>query len=391
MAEYVSPLSGIAQGLQQSISNVTNLSTLFRNAQQIRQQQELFPLQKQQAELALKQTEFGVKQNELALEREKMAHSLSQAQLSQLLAPFDPTAHKDHPLYAEENVNKFNTWFDNVQKWLGDTPYRQYYVTHDNKPTMFAWQTFKQGLITDPKELEGAITTALIEKTRNLQVWRDGLMKLDEQVRNGRVSDDYAKKKQEYTNMIQKLEREINLLQEQRKNVIDAKTLATLEAEKTKALYDTMFKNPKYVITQNPKGGFQAEIIFPAGQKTVVPVMGMPIDYAKKGEGKASPKLKSHVTKVQIPGRIGTFDAAVIPIQYFTDETTGQNYIRDKNNQLIPVSSNVVLEFLKMNYPQVADRYIESLGGGTFGKSRGSGGSKTYEDKQKRFRVTIEQ
>lgn len=376
MAEYVSPLSGIAQGLQQSISNVGNLASLFSTAQQIRQQQELFPLQKQQAELALKQTEFGVKQNELALEREKMAHSLSQAQLSQLLAPFDPTAHKDHPLYAEENVNKFNTWFDNVQKWLGDTPYRQYYVTHDNKPTMFAWQTFKQGLITDPKELEGAITTALIEKTRNLQVWRDGLMKLDEQVRNGRVSDDYAKKKQEYTDMIQKLEREINLLQEQRKNVIDAKTLIALEAEKTKALYDTMFKNPKYVITQNPKGGFQAEIIFPAGQKTVVPV-GTPEDIVKTRESTATKENlqgnKMIVREAELYDPTYLKAGIRVPIGKFQYYIQGnRTYIIDKSGNLKDVTGQLVDQaFLKEHEDEILSKVGKAGGGGKKGTTPG--------------------
>ena len=377
MPEYVSPISGIAQGLQQSLSNVTNLSTLLHNAQQIRNEQQLFPLRQQQAQLGL--------------EREKMARSVTEAQYSQLMVPFDPNAYKDHPLYSEENVSRFNEWFDNTRKWFENTPYKDYYVTHDNKPTKFAWETFKGTVATDPKELEGAIVSALVEKQGKLSLYEEGLKNLEEKIKKGNIKpEEYESQREGYIQNIRKYKYDIATLTEQRAKMILVKDLLTAQKSAAQATKDyiVMGKNGKFYVQSF------------VGDKLVntTPLMGMPIDYAKtvysvtnKGEGKASPRLKSHATKVQIPGRIGTLDATDIPIQYFTDETTGQNYIRDKNNQLIPVSSNVVLEFLKMNYPQVVDRYLESLGGGTFGKSRGSGGSKTYEDKQKRFKVTIEQ
>jgi len=377
MPEYVSPISGIAQGLQQSLSNVTNLSTLLHNAQQIRNEQQLFPLRQQQAQLGL--------------EREKMARSVTEAQYSQLMVPFDPNAYKDHPLYSEENVSRFNEWFDNTRKWFENTPYKDYYVTHDNKPTKFAWETFKGTVATDPKELEGAIVSALVEKQGKLSLYEEGLKNLEEKMKKGTIKPEvYESQREGYIQNIRKYKYDIATLTEQRAKLIPVKDLLAAQESLTKAT--------KHYIVRGRDGNFYIQSV--AGDKVVgiTPLAGVPMEYlkekissaAKSGE-QASPRLKSHATKVRIPGRIGTLDAIDIPIQYFTDETTGQNYIRDKNNQLIPVSSNVVLEFLKMNYPQVADRYIESLGGGTFGKSRGSGGSKTYEDKQKRFRVTIEQ
>jgi len=377
MPEYVSPISGIAQGLQQSLSNVTNLSTLLHNAQQIRNEQQLFPLRQQQAQLGL--------------EREKMARSVTEAQYSQLMVPFDPNAYKDHPLYSEENVSRFNEWFDNTRKWFENTPYKDYYVTHDNKPTKFAWETFKGTVATDPKELEGAIVSALVEKQGKLSLYEEGLKNLEEKMKKGTIKPEvYESQREGYIQNIRKYKYDIATLTEQRAKLIPVKDLLAAQESLTKAT--------KHYIVRGRDGNFYIQSV--AGDKVVgiTPLAGVPMEYlkekissaAKSGE-QASPRLKSHATKVRIPGRIGTLDAIDIPIQYFTDETTGQNYIRDKNNQLIPVSSNVVLEFLKMNYPQVADRYIESLGGGTFGKSRGSGGPKTYEDKQKRFKVTIEQ
>ena len=347
MPEYVSPISGIAQGLQQSLSNVTNLSTLLHNAQQIRNEQQLFPLRQQQAQLGL--------------EREKMARSVTEAQYSQLMVPFDPNAYKDHPLYSEENVSRFNEWFDNTRKWFENTPYKDYYMTHDNKPTKFAWETFKGTVATDPKELEGAIVSALVEKQGKLSLYEEGLKNLEEKMKKGTIKPEvYESQREGYIQNIRKYKYDIATLTEQRAKLIPVKDLLAAQESLTKAT--------KHYIVRGRDGNFYIQSV--AGDKVVgiTPLAGVPMEYlkekissaAKSGE-QASPKLESKMFKLNIPGLFGNIGSTTLTFQYFTDKN-GQTYIRGRNGQLKPVTEgDLALAYLRENRPELVNEYLNSL------------------------------
>ncbi|HRR45397.1 MAG TPA: hypothetical protein P5224_12740, partial [Mesotoga sp.] len=215
MPNYVSPLEGISQGMQQALGTLGQVANLYSTAQNIREQRELEPLRRQQAEL-------GLESQKLGLETQKMQRGLTEMQLSQLLQPFDINAFKGHPLYTEENVKMFNDYTNRVKEWTKGTPYEQYWVTKEGQPTMLAWDSFKKQIMLDPKELDAILNSTIISKSNELNQLQQGLQNLDKEIEKARTTGesdkavDISNKKVQLTQQINQLQQQINDLGKQR-------------------------------------------------------------------------------------------------------------------------------------------------------------------------------
>jgi len=343
MPNYVSPLEGISQGMQQALGTLGQVANLYSTAQNIREQRELEPLRRQQAEL-------GLESQKLGLETQKMQRGLTEMQLSQLLQPFDINAFKGHPLYTEENVKMFNDYTNRVKEWTKGTPYEQYWVTKEGQPTMLAWDSFKKQVMLDPKELDAILNSTIISKSNELNQLQQGLQNLDKEIEKARTTGDVDgmrkldERKTGIVELINHLKGQIDHLGEQRKQIAPIRDILQMEGEKNKALWKIPVKldEDKYGVVYGTQKGIQ-----------VKEIPGEPIDVLKtektlnamaQRQREASEGQRWWVSKREIPLKptLGKEYLGVLPASatVYTDKQ-GKQYIQTEKGDIVPLEGDL--------------------------------------------------
>jgi len=343
MPNYVSPLEGISQGMQQALGTLGQVANLYSTAQNIREQRELEPLRRQQAEL-------GLESQKLGLETQKMQRGLTEMQLSQLLQPFDINAFKGHPLYTEENVKMFNDYTNRVKEWTKGTPYEQYWVTKEGQPTMLAWDSFKKQVMLDPKELDAILNSTIISKSNELNQLQQGLQNLDKEIEKARTTGDVDgmrkldERKTGIVELINHLKGQIDHLGEQRKQIAPIRDILQMEGEKNKALWKIPVKldEDKYGVVYGTQEGIQ-----------VKEIPGEPIDVLKtektlnamaQRQREASDRQRWWVSAknytIEPPQHKRVSGALPITVTVYMDRQ-GKQYIQAENGDIVPVGGDL--------------------------------------------------
>jgi len=343
MPNYVSPLEGISQGMQQALGTLGQVANLYSTAQNIREQRELEPLRRQQAEL-------GLESQKLGLETQKMQRGLTEMQLSQLLQPFDINAFKGHPLYTEENVKMFNDYTNRVKEWTKGTPYEQYWVTKEGQPTMLAWDSFKKQVMLDPKELDAILNSTIISKSNELNQLQQGLQNLDKEIEKARTTGDVDgmrkldERKTGIVELINHLKGQIDHLGEQRKQIAPIRDILQMEGEKNKALWKIPVKldEDKYGVVYGTQEGIQ-----------VKEIPGEPIDVLKtektlnamaQRQREASERQRWWVSAknytIEPPQHKRVSGALPITVTVYMDRQ-GKQYIQAENGDIVPVGGDL--------------------------------------------------
>lgn len=347
MPNYVSPLEGISQGMQQALGTLGQVANLYSTAQNIREQRELEPLRRQQAEL-------GLESQKLGLETQKMQRGLTEMQLSQLLQPFDINAFKGHPLYTEENVKMFNDYTNRVKEWTKGTPYEQYWVTKEGQPTMLAWDSFKKQVMLDPKELDAILNSTIISKSNELNQLQQGLQNLDKEIEKARTSGepdkvvDISNKKVQLTQLINQLQQQINDLGKQREKIAPVQYLLEMERKEKEEANKVLGRT----IIDLGGGRFAVQYLTPKGPK-IEPLFGTPTDILKTAmvqdamaqrQREASERQRWWVSKREIPLKptLGKEYLGVLPASatVYTDKQ-GKQYIRTEKGDIVPLEGDL--------------------------------------------------
>jgi len=343
MPNYVSPLEGISQGMQQALGTLGQVANLYSTAQNIREQRELEPLRRQQAEL-------GLESQKLGLETQKMQRGLTEMQLSQLLQPFDINAFKGHPLYTEENVKMFNDYTNRVKEWTKGTPYEQYWVTKEGQPTMLAWDSFKKQVMLDPKELDAILNSTIISKSNELNQLQQGLQNLDKEIEKARTTGDVDgmrkldERKTGIVELINHLKGQIDHLGEQRKQIAPIRDILQMEGEKNKALWKIPVKldEDKYGVVYGTQEGIQVKEI--PGEpidvlKTEKTLNAMAQRQREASEGQRWWVSAKNYT-IEPPQHKRVSGALPITVTVYMDRQ-GKQYIQAENGDIVPVGGDL--------------------------------------------------
>jgi len=368
MPNYVSPLEGISQGMQQALGTLGQVANLYSTAQNIREQRELEPLRRQQAEL-------GLESQKLGLETQKMQRDLTEMQLSELLQPFDIHAFKGHALYTPENVERFNNYADTVKKWVKGTPYERYWFTKDDKTTTLVWKSFQKQIMLDPKELDAILSSTIISKSNELNQLQQGLQNLDKEIEKARTTGDVDgmrkldERKAGIVELINHLKGQIDHLGEQREKIAPIRDILQMEGEKNKALWKIPVKldEDKYGVVYGTQKGIQVKEI--PGEpidvlKTEKTLNAMAQRQREMREGQRWWVSAKNYT-IQPPQHKRVSGALPITVTVYMDRQ-GKQYIQTENGDIVPVGGDLnkaIWETNRKRLMEMGHSYATVVGG----------------------------